>query len=212
LIFFIPLSTAHSPGCPDSSATFLRRSYMCVFHILYSLRLRVLYSSQCTSKYHLRTLEIVVGTKRTFEARLSLIWLPWIVALLLYGIPLPKRLLSNLRPRPPISYAADHVEWLIMITSITTLWYKWSAVSWRTVMTWLSQEYPGLNPCRPSHNPDLPQIPYYNCSSCLPTTVVKLLGLYFVNAYRSSPLEIANTMAFFQSLGRVASVIIFPVV
>jgi len=104
-----------------------------VFYKLYSRQRRVKYSSRCSSKYHLRTQETVVGPKRFLAAHLSLLWLPWIVALLfwpfvydLQGIPLPKRLPWNPRPRPPVSYAADHEElnvkpWKsIIIASIPT--------------------------------------------------------------------------------------------
>ena len=58
----------------------------------------------------LRTLEIVIGPKRSLVAQMSLLLPPWMFALLLLhlvynirGIPLPKRLPSNARLRPPIS-------------------------------------------------------------------------------------------------------------
>jgi len=75
-------------------------------YMLYSRQRRVKYSSRCSSKYHLRTLETVVGPKRSLAAHPRSLWLPWIVALLfwpfvydLQGIPLPKRLPSNPHPR-----------------------------------------------------------------------------------------------------------------
>ena len=100
-------------SCLDASATFLCRFYLWFSYKFYSRQRIVSYSSRCSSKYHLRTLEKVVGPKRSLALHLRLLWLPWIVALLilpfvsdLQRIPLP----PNPITRPPFSYTGDLEE------------------------------------------------------------------------------------------------------
>ena len=74
------------------------------------------------------------------------------------------------------------LEKSIIVTSAPNPSSKETAMSWHTVMTWLSQEYPGLNPCFPAYtHPFLShtclKYPALPCSSCLQTTDVKLMGL-----------------------------------
>ena len=77
---------------------------------------------------------------------------------------------------------SNALEKYIIIASIPTHLSKESAMSWHTVMTWLSQEYPILNPCCPLYNQSfLSQIclkyPSIMRSSCLQTAEIKLMGL-----------------------------------
>jgi len=102
-IYFNPIF--HRPF-PQGVQIILQHFYfvfICDFRINYTVCQRIVeYSSRCSSKYHLHTLETVVGSKRSHAAHQRLLRLPWIVALLLLTfeydlqeIPLPKRLPSN---------------------------------------------------------------------------------------------------------------------
>ena len=66
----------------------------------------------------------------------------------------------------------------IINASILTPSSEEFTMSWHTMITWLSHEYPGLNPCCPSYNQSFLfqtclKYPAITCSSCLQTTEVK---------------------------------------
>ena len=52
--------------------------FICAFSIYYTVVSEESNSSRYSSKYHLRTLEIVVGPKCSLVAHVRLLWLPWI--------------------------------------------------------------------------------------------------------------------------------------
>jgi len=52
--------------------------FIWAFSIYYTVVSEESNSSRCSSKYHLRTLEIVVGPKRSLAAHVRLVCLPWI--------------------------------------------------------------------------------------------------------------------------------------
>jgi len=79
------------------------------------------------------------------------------------------------------------LEKSIIMTFISTPSSKEFAMFWHTVMSWLSLENPGLNPCCPSYDQlfltqACIKYPAITCSSCLQTTEFKLMGLQFMTA------------------------------
>jgi hypothetical protein len=79
----------------------------------------------------------------------------------------------------------------IIIAFKPTTSCKESAKCCHTVMTWLAQDYPGLNSCCPSYNQSFwsqTGLKYLTvtCSSCLQNTKVELLGLQLVTAVWSA--------------------------
>ena len=105
-IYFHPIFPKVSTSFCKFSMSFLFVIFLCIIQsaakslILYSVFLQISFTYTRNSS----------GPNTLPCGNQRLLWLPWIIALLLWpfvydlqGIPLPKRLPSNLRPRPPVS-------------------------------------------------------------------------------------------------------------
>ena len=136
----------------------------------------------------------LVSSQCSLVAHLRLLWLPWIgcpPTLTLWPTRNSLAQMTTLESMPEASSLVSSRSWgtklkalvkSIIIASILTPLSKQSAMSWHTVMTWLSHEYPDLSPCCPLYNQSFLsqtylKYPAITCCSCLQITEVKRMGL-----------------------------------